>query len=143
MWLNYITLRSKFFNHDIIVVVWIYLMFLENIFLTRSNAYSPLPNCRGRGRGSGQTPFFEKNILDSIYYNRPKLRNWLKVPIPPNYYNPPYNCNPPTIPNFGPETLFIGAWKRDTKIVIQELNEKKTLHYFSDIKNSSSQTRLP
>ena len=31
---------------------------------------------------------------------------------------------PPIIPNVGPETLFRGAWKRDTKIVMQELNEK-------------------
>ena len=30
---------------------------------------------------------------------------------------------PPIILNVGPETLFRGAWKRDTKIVMQELNK--------------------
>ena len=41
----------------------------------------------------------------------------------PNYYYPLTIVTPPKIPNVGPEILFRGAWKRDTKIVMQELNE--------------------
>ena len=73
---------------------WTDLIFLENDALEGcskiTSAYSPLPNCRGRG----------KKTSISIYYPHPpppppppKLRNWLKVTTAPNYYDPPDNCN--------------------------------------------------
>ena len=46
------------------------------------------------------------------------------MPKPSYFLRPPLAIlTPPTIPNVGPQTLFRRAWKRDTQIVMQELNE--------------------
>ena len=76
--------------------------------------YSVFPNCTGGGgRGGGQTPFFEKYLLEfNLLYPPhppPKLRNWLKVPTLFNYYSPLTILTAPTILNVGLETLFRSA----------------------------------
>ena len=85
--------------------------------MCHSYQYSPLPNCR-----EVKLRFLKKIFLISIYYNPLKLRNSLKV-LTKLLRHPLTIVTPPIILNVGPETLFRGAWKRDTKIVMQELNK--------------------
>ena len=78
---------------------------------------------------NGRIPFFEKNLLGFNLLQpispSPETKKLTQSAYPhPNYYDRPLTIvTPPTISNVGPETLFRGAWKKDTKIVMQELNE--------------------
>ena len=77
-----------------------------------------IPNCRGgRGGEGGVKPrFLKKSPRFQFISTAPsKLRNSLKVPIPPNYYDPPDNCNPTHHPQ---------CWTQNT---IQRSMEKKKI----------------
>ena len=69
--------------------------------------------------------FFEKNLLDFNLLQPPQTKKLTSSAYPPpsHYDSPPTIATPRTILNVGPETLFRGTWKRDTKIVMQELIE--------------------
>ena len=59
----------------------------------------------GGGRGASNCVFWKQSPRFQFITTSPKLRNWLKMPNPPNHYDPPDNCNPTHHPQ---------CWTRNT-----------------------------